>query len=197
MSSQTKKKDRRAEILSAAVTCFAGKGYYETTMDDVVRESGLSKGALYWYFDSKRALFRALLEEWFAEILSHMQAPLSSDLPANTKLEALVQSLKSAAALKPELFRAQLEFFALSMRDDDIKSWLAENYSGQHEFIEALLEQGIASGVFRPVPVAETARLIMGYLDGVFLHAEINNTTHDIPELLDEVSATLRALLEA
>ena len=44
---------RRAQILDAAQTCLARSGYHLTTMDDVVRESGLSKGSLYWHFDSK------------------------------------------------------------------------------------------------------------------------------------------------
>ena len=41
------KEERRAQILQAALTCFARKGYHLTTMDDIVAESGLSKGSLY------------------------------------------------------------------------------------------------------------------------------------------------------
>ena len=42
--------ERRQQILSAAMTCFIAKGYHRATMDDIVVESGLSKGTLYWYF---------------------------------------------------------------------------------------------------------------------------------------------------
>jgi AcrR family transcriptional regulator len=46
---------RRAQILNTAPTCFVRKGYHQTTMDDIVEEGGMSKGLLYWYFDSKRS----------------------------------------------------------------------------------------------------------------------------------------------
>lgn len=51
---------RRA--LDAGASCFGQKGYFEATFDDVVRASGLSRGSLYWYFDSKDALYDAVLE---------------------------------------------------------------------------------------------------------------------------------------
>jgi AcrR family transcriptional regulator len=49
--------ERHAQIIKAALACFSRKGYTNTTMDDIVAESGLSKGSLYWYFDSKDDLF--------------------------------------------------------------------------------------------------------------------------------------------
>ena len=49
---------RRDQILAAALACFARQGYHATSMDDVVRESGLSVGAIYTYFSSKEDLDR-------------------------------------------------------------------------------------------------------------------------------------------
>jgi len=51
--------ERRAQIIEAALTCFTRKGYNNTTMDDVAAESGLSKGTLYWYFESKDNLLKS------------------------------------------------------------------------------------------------------------------------------------------
>ena len=42
--------ERKAQIYQAALACFNRKGYYRTTMDDIVAESVLSKGSLHWYF---------------------------------------------------------------------------------------------------------------------------------------------------
>ena len=42
--------ERRGQIIEAALACFTRKGYANTTIDDIVAESGLSKGAIYWYF---------------------------------------------------------------------------------------------------------------------------------------------------
>ena len=49
--------ERKQQIFEAAVACFGRKGYHLTTMDDIAAECGLSKGSLYWYFDSKKELF--------------------------------------------------------------------------------------------------------------------------------------------
>ena len=53
--SEEAKEARRSQIVDAAVRCFARTGYYATTIEDIVRETGVSKGALYLYFPSKEA----------------------------------------------------------------------------------------------------------------------------------------------
>ena len=50
---------RRSQILDAAWTCFARKGYHQATMQDICQESGLSPGAIYRYFESKEAILKA------------------------------------------------------------------------------------------------------------------------------------------
>ncbi|MCB0013808.1 MAG: helix-turn-helix transcriptional regulator, partial [Anaerolineales bacterium] len=57
-----KQDERRNEILAAALQAFSENGYDKTSIDDVVRATGLSKGTIYWYFKNKQALFTALME---------------------------------------------------------------------------------------------------------------------------------------
>ena len=64
MTERRPSSERKIEILEAALTIFIRKGYSETRMDDIVQEIGLSKGALYHHFQSKRDLFIALIEHW-------------------------------------------------------------------------------------------------------------------------------------
>lgn len=52
--------DRRQQILSAAVRCFARAGLHSTTMQDIFTESGLSPGGVYLYFKSKNDLIMAI-----------------------------------------------------------------------------------------------------------------------------------------
>ena len=51
---------RRDEIISAALRCFAEKGYQRTSMSDIIEESGLSAGAIYGHFAGKQELFAAV-----------------------------------------------------------------------------------------------------------------------------------------
>ncbi|MEI6537489.1 MAG: helix-turn-helix domain-containing protein, partial [Verrucomicrobiaceae bacterium] len=62
-STQTEQRQlRRAEVLEAATTLFAGKGFAKTTVVDVAHSLGLRAPALYYYFPSKEALLFAVLE---------------------------------------------------------------------------------------------------------------------------------------
>ena len=49
--------DRKTQILNAAFSVFVEKGYSETTMDDIVQKSKMSKGAIYHYYNSKKEGF--------------------------------------------------------------------------------------------------------------------------------------------
>lgn len=182
--------------MNAALTCFAEKGYYEASMDDIVREAGLSKGGLYWHFKSKRELFQSLIEEWLNEFTESMASTLEGAESANEKLSAVVEAIKINAAARPELMRAQMEFYSVATRDAEFRRWLQETYFADTEFLEAILRQGIDEGAFRPVPVEAVARLVMAYLDGALLHREIRDPEGSVEAVLDEVIETILVLLK-
>jgi AcrR family transcriptional regulator len=72
--SAAKKVDRRGSILDAAVSCFARYGYRRTTMDEVAREAGISRAALYLYFENKESLFRAISASIDEKLLASAEA---------------------------------------------------------------------------------------------------------------------------
>jgi AcrR family transcriptional regulator len=54
---------RRQHILDAAITCFARKGFHQTTMEEIGQEAGLSPGVAYRYFDSKEDIILATIQD--------------------------------------------------------------------------------------------------------------------------------------
>ena len=60
---QRRKEARPGELIAAALELFVQRGFSATRLDDVAKQAGVSKGTLYLYFDSKEALFRAVIEE--------------------------------------------------------------------------------------------------------------------------------------
>src|ERR1051326_9396768 len=81
---------RRAQILNAAMTCFSRQGYHATSMDDVVRESGLSVGAIYSYFASKEDLFLALSDDRNDQTLAYLNDLFRRPRPMADKTRAPV-----------------------------------------------------------------------------------------------------------
>jgi len=93
----------RARILAAARALFAERGFVACRVADVARRAGMSPGNVYWHFDSKEAILRAILAEGFA---SHeaMTAGVAEEYgPARRKLGLLV-------ARTVALYEANAEF---------------------------------------------------------------------------------------
>src|ERR1700741_752047 len=55
--------ERPGEILDAALALFVEKGFAATRLDDVAERAGLSKAAIYLYFDDKMALFQGVIRQ--------------------------------------------------------------------------------------------------------------------------------------
>jgi AcrR family transcriptional regulator len=93
--SEEHRESRRDQITDAALRCFARKGLHRTSMADIIAESGLSAGALYLHFESKRdialAASRRVMGRRLAELdaLSEAGAPLSP----TTLLQVMVKGL--------------------------------------------------------------------------------------------------------
>jgi AcrR family transcriptional regulator len=62
------KAERRQQILAAARTLFAKRGYHQTTIDDIVEQAGVARGTFYLYFEDKRAIFSDLIDRFGSQL---------------------------------------------------------------------------------------------------------------------------------
>jgi AcrR family transcriptional regulator len=86
---------RRAEVLQAALEVFAEVGFERATLQEVADRAGVTKGALYHYFDSKDELFLALMRERVAAQVAATQALVAAAEPSKSR-EALLRELLQA-----------------------------------------------------------------------------------------------------
>ena len=115
--SQEYKEAVRDRFLDAAEKLFQQKGYYETSVDDVVQASGTSKGAIYGYFKSKEALFEELQERQYARNLEQARALLSDRDSTASKLEKIADIFFASQEHSiRQRSRMNLEFSATSLR---------------------------------------------------------------------------------
>jgi AcrR family transcriptional regulator len=89
---------RRAQIVAAARTCVIEEGFHKTTMADVIRESGLSAGAVYGYFKSKEEIVAAIAEDALSTIDELFQKILATE-QAVTPLMALEAAINHVVAV--------------------------------------------------------------------------------------------------
>src|SRR2546425_6372248 len=89
----------RERILDAALEVFARKGYHRAIVDDIVRTSGTSKGAVYHHFPNKEAVFLALVDDFAARLARSAAAAIAEQHGALAKVEcALTAALATFAA---------------------------------------------------------------------------------------------------
>lgn len=73
--------DRPAEILAAALEVFAARGFQAARLEEVAKRAGVSKGALYLYFETKADLFRAVVTDAISPNIERVKAVASAELP--------------------------------------------------------------------------------------------------------------------
>lgn len=103
---------RKNEILDAADTLFAQKGFDNTSTGDILEMVGIARGTLYYHFKSKEDILDALIDRYNRQILSAAQAAASdSSLSARERLIrtilALNVSQKGGQELKEQMHRPQ------------------------------------------------------------------------------------------
>ena len=161
--------ERKDQILAAATKVFTERGFFDARMDDIVAESGLSKGALYWYFDSKDAIIVGILDRIFDWESSHLDEILEREVSAQKKLELFIetsfQDINKMEPLMPIFF----DFWSLSVRNKTINKAIKRYYQSFIELVEPIIDLGIEQGEFRPVNVKETAVAIGALFEGTIL----------------------------
>src|SRR5262245_12576606 len=98
----------RDKILQAAREVFAEKGYHRAIVDDIVRASQTSKGAVYHHFPNKEALFLALVDEFAGRLSEAVAAAIGGAHGALGKVEAAVTAGLETFARHRDLARILL-----------------------------------------------------------------------------------------
>jgi AcrR family transcriptional regulator len=156
-----RRKDARPqEILEAALSVFAEKGFAAARMDDIAQRARVSKGTIYLYFESKEAVFRALIQETLAKRVSDMAAmirdyrgpvaPLLREMllrfghfVSTSDLVVLPKMVIAEAGNFPDLARIY--------REEVVERGLT--------LFGGLLQSAMERGEFRKVPVQHAVRL--------------------------------------
>jgi AcrR family transcriptional regulator len=153
------KEQRRDDILAAAKRVFAEKGYHATTIADVARQAGISYGSVYWYFDSKDALFRALMDSEELALRRHIDAAAAG--LGTTDAADAVEVFRASVRATFEFFETDRDGVRLLFRDALILGERFDRHlAGIYEGFVGDIEQAIAAAQAAGRVVAAPARMI-------------------------------------
>ena len=120
--SDAKRQARQLQILDAATRCFARDGFHRTSMEDIVRESGLSPGAIYCYFRGKHEIVEAISAQRHARD-SALLAEFVSSANVGEALKAVSRALvvMLREPKEKERRKVSIQFWAESLFDRRIR----------------------------------------------------------------------------
>jgi AcrR family transcriptional regulator len=153
--------ERRRQILRAASECFGTRGFHGTTTRDVAATVGITEAALYRYFDSKEAMYTAILDARMSapDPVAAVEALAETgddDAVFTGLLLALLAGVNSDPSFIRLLFYSALEGHQLA------KPFHEKRIRRLREFLTGYLERRIREGAFREVDPALAARFFIG-----------------------------------
>ena len=163
----TRQIQRKEQIMDAALKVIISKGYDNSRMDDIVDLSSMSKGAIYWYYKSKKEVYLNLVNYWvikYSTVINHIVE--EDDSPAE-QLKDVFEYFILQYEQDPSAFKALVEFWSLAGRDKDFQKKLDKVYSKFLEFLERIINKGVKSGEFKKLDVRITALSIMVNIEGI------------------------------
>lgn len=159
--------ERRTQILAAAKRCFIERGYEATRMQDISKESGLSKGGIYFHFESKMQVFMSLVEQEYEYSTTVMEGIAGSTTPANEQLGILAQHFLERFAHQTEESNFFIVMSEVALREEAIKEKLLTLQELYIERVSEFFQSGIDDGTFRPINARVAAIYLKSLIDGL------------------------------
>jgi AcrR family transcriptional regulator len=183
-ASEPRHDGKRDAIRHAAYRTFLAHGYHDTSIDRICAEAGISKGSLYWHYESKQAIFVDLIESWAREVMDEVYARFEAASQHQGDLVTFLRAaLKSEARRGLALVPLWLELSAIGRHDPAIQVALAKVYRRARS---AIVE------VLRPVTPHQTdpqrrglAAAVFGAFTGIIMQAMVDPQGADADELLE------------
>jgi AcrR family transcriptional regulator len=168
--SQAHKDARRQQILVAATRCVAAQGFHRTTMADVIREAGLSAGAVYGYFKSKTELIRAIADTALGTAAERLEELVDTPGllgPATVVEEFLASALQAYGDTSP---RVAVQVWAEAARDPEVAAMASARIRDLQDVLTRLVRRCQSDGTLGRGGEPELmAQVLVGLLPGYVL----------------------------
>jgi len=187
--------ERRRQILDGARRVFASRGYHETNISHICDDLGIARGTLYQYFDSKKAVFAAIVEDLLERVRAAVRAEAPPELPSGMTftreqvvayataslrrvLAAVFEDETSLRILVREAVGLDVEIDAILRAIDDIT---VDRFASD-------IVLGQKAGVLRDVDPRAAALFIIGGIQKLALDALAQKRTIDLDTLAREAA---------
>jgi AcrR family transcriptional regulator len=192
LTREEKKARTRAQLIDAAATVFARRGFVAASLDEVADEAGLTKGAVYSNFESKDDLFQAVMDDRLNEPMLHVADDLigSTDSFQERAMKG-ARAFTDAVERERDVYLLGIEFDVYVARHPEYAPQFANRWREQFERIAGLIEEASkGNGVPLPMSAEEMAVVVTALSQGMTIRRLVN--PESVPDdLLGRVYALL------
>ena len=157
----------RGKILDAALDVFAQKGYHDASVDEIVEQSGTSKGSVYFHFPNKQKLFLALLDK-FADLLERriLDAISTEPTPVRRVSAALEAFMRTFSKYRPFAKILLIQAVGLGAAFEEKRLQVYDRFAA---LVKTYLDQAIREGDIPPVDTNIAAYAWMGAINEIVI----------------------------
>jgi AcrR family transcriptional regulator len=142
------------QIIKTATGLFARYGLKKTTMDEIAEKTGIAKGTIYIYFESKEKLFVAIVNKEAEEYFQKLESAINVCSNPEEKLKAFIRSFFEIIFDYINLYNLAFNTMSeISNLMPTLQSELEQYYARISEIIRNILQQGVADGSFRKIKI--------------------------------------------
>lgn len=187
-----------AQIVQAAIRVLARQGYARTSLLDIAKEAGMSKGAIHYHFPTKEALIEVVLKTACDAVQARtIQAWERGGSPFEA-LHSALDTLWRVRAERSDDAMVVADLLAQSLYDERLRPHMADFYRLAATQIHEYLTSHFFGLGFRPrISEALLPRLVIGLLDGLVMQHFVDPTVLDPEDVVAAVEALGRGLFEA
>lgn len=171
------KEKKKQHILESALKAFGEKGFQLATIDDIVTESGLSKGAIYNYFKSKEDIYMQLMQMRTEQNIAKLKTSFIESKSATKKLHQFFTNYADIELSQKwqRMIGVHLEFWIHSGRDEELKQVMTDRFHNVYQtLLIEIIEEGIRQHEFiDDADPALVSSMVWGSIDGICLHYSV------------------------
>ena len=162
---------RRRQIMEAALICFARRGFHKTTMQDVVKQSGLSPGAIYCHFAGKHDIIVAVVEERHRREHALLRRAASHDSLAAAVAQLVADFIAVLGSAEERAWRRlTIQLWAESLHDRRLAGAVHRGVDAPRAMLAAVVRKANERGELpKALDPDATARLIIAFFQGLVL----------------------------
>lgn len=183
-------------MLDAAIQAIADRGYAQTSVSDVARAAGMSKGAVHYHFESKEDLIAQVALYCSAEMQERVDQAWDAALEPTEKISRALCEMRSFARDRGPVMRVFAALLAQGVHDEKLRATLQAMFEANRRRVAEQIVDALPSLGLRPkIPAHVIPRLLLSTLDGLALHDFFDPPSAEddkaIQQALEDISFSL------